>query len=135
MPAFSKTSEAKLTTCDVRLQKLFREVIKHIDCTIIEGHRGKEAQNAAVKAGNSTLLYPNGNHNAFPSKAVDVAPCPVNWDVTDPENIKKWFYFIGFVAATAKSMGINIRCGADWNGNLVFNDSKLIDLPHFEIVA
>jgi hypothetical protein len=57
MPSFSKASEAKLQTCHKDLQIVFREVIKHIDCTVIEGYRGKEAQNAAVKAGNSMLPY------------------------------------------------------------------------------
>lgn len=134
MPKFSKASLDKLSTCHPDLQRVFKEVIKTIDCTIIEGHRGKEAQDAAFKAGNSNVKWPNGNHNAKPSNAVDVAPYPINWDVTDQENIKKWFYFIGFVMATAKAMNVKIRCGADWNGNLVFTDQKLIDLPHFEIV-
>jgi peptidoglycan LD-endopeptidase CwlK len=133
MPAFSKASEDKLATCDVKLQRVFREVVKHIDCTILEGHRGKEAQNAAVKAGNSTLTYPNGNHNAFPSKAVDVAPWPVKWDVENPETLKKWMFFVGFVLGVGKQMGIELVSGIDWDSDLNFGEHKLVDFPHFEL--
>ena len=57
MPRFSKRSLGRLETCDERLQELFKEVVKRFDCTIIEGHRGEEKQNAAYKKGNSKLKY------------------------------------------------------------------------------
>ena len=53
MPRFSTKSKSKLHTCDERLVNLFNEVVKHFDCTILEGHRGKEKQNAAYDKGNS----------------------------------------------------------------------------------
>lgn len=74
MPRFSTRSRSRLHTCDERLVKLFNEVVKHFDCTIIEGHRGKEKQNEAYRKGNSKLKFPNGKHNKSPSIAVDVAP-------------------------------------------------------------
>ena len=51
MPKFSKESLDKLATCDARLQKVFNEVIKHVDCTIIEGHRGQETQDEYYRTG------------------------------------------------------------------------------------
>ena len=45
MPRFGKRSKEKLATCDDRLQKVFNEVIKHVDCSVLEGHRSKERQN------------------------------------------------------------------------------------------
>ena len=86
MPAFGQASAARLATCDERLQRLFQEVVKTFDCTIIEGHRGEAAQHLAFVTGKSKLDWPNGNHNAKPSKAVDVAPFPVDW--TDQKDRK-----------------------------------------------
>ena len=128
MPAFGQTSKDRLATCDVRLQKVFYEVVKHFDCTVIEGHRGQEAQHAAFVSGKSQLDWPNGNHNAVPSKAVDVVPYPVDWN--DRERMT---YFAGFVRGIAKSMGIDIRWGGDWNEDTQVKDNKFDDLPHFEV--
>ena len=80
MPRFSAKSRSKLNTCDERLVELFNEVVKGFDCTIIEGHRGKEKQDAAFNRGNSKVKFPNGKHNKSPNVAVDVAPYPVDWE-------------------------------------------------------
>ena len=42
MPRYSKKSKQRLASCDKRLQDVFNEVIKHVDCSILEGHRSKE---------------------------------------------------------------------------------------------
>jgi peptidoglycan L-alanyl-D-glutamate endopeptidase CwlK len=52
MPRFSEKSLSRLGTCDPRLQRVFHEVIRHFDCTILEGHRDKERQNRMVEEGN-----------------------------------------------------------------------------------
>ena len=44
MPKFGSKSRERLATCDERLQKVFNEVIKHVDCSILEGHRIAERQ-------------------------------------------------------------------------------------------
>ena len=49
MAKFGKKSRERLATCDPRLQKVFNEVIKHIDCSVLEGHRGEERQNKYSK--------------------------------------------------------------------------------------
>ena len=128
MPAFSQKSLDQLATCDVRLQKVFFEVIKHFDCVVLEGHRNEEKQNAAFASGHSKLKWPNGNHNSMPSKAVDVAPFPVDWN-----DSKRFYYFAGFVMATAKAMGIKLRFGGDWNRDTQLKDNKFNDLVHWEI--
>jgi len=128
MPKFSKKSKERLSTCDERLQTLFKEVVKHFDCTIVCGHRGEEAQNKAYKDGNSKKKYPHGKHNKLPSTAVDVAPYPIDWD--DRERFQ---FFSGFVLGTAKQLGINIRYGGDWDGDNQLKDNNFDDLVHFEI--
>jgi len=125
---FSDRSKARLSTAHPTLQKLFNEVIKHYDCTIICGHRGEEEQNAAFDTGRSKLRWPRGNHNALPSNALDVGPWPLDWN-----DSKTFYYFAGFVKGLATSMGIDIRYGGDWDGDNDLNDQRFNDLVHFEL--
>ncbi len=83
MPKFSARSTERLETCDPRLIAVFNEVVKHFDCTILEGWRSEEDQNEAFRTGKSKLKYPEGKHNKQPSFAVDVAPYPVDWENLD----------------------------------------------------
>ena len=78
MPRFGKRSKERLATCDTRLQEVFNEVIKYVDCSILEGHRDKERQNQLHVEGKTKVKYPNGRHNSSPSNAVDVTPYPVD---------------------------------------------------------
>lgn len=128
MPRFSNRSKSRLNTCDKRLVELFNEVVKGFDCTIIEGHRGKEKQNAAYNSGHSKVKYPNGKHNKTPSVAVDVAPYPIDWKDRD-----RFHYFGGYVLGIAAKMGLRIRWGGDWDMDTQTKDNKFDDLVHFEI--
>ena len=128
MPRFGSRSISRLNTGDDRLQNRFKEVVKGFDCTVIEGHRGKEKQNEAYRKGNSKLKFPKGKHNKMPSIAVDVAPYPVDWTDRD-----RFHYFGGYVLGIAKKMGLNIRWGGDWDMDTQTKDNKFDDLVHFEI--
>ena len=128
MPRFSKKSLSKLETCDKRLQDLFLRVVKKFDCTIIEGHRSKDRQNKLFKEGKSKLKYPKDKHNAIPSKAVDVAPYPIDWN-----DRERFTYFAGYVVGIAYQMGLKIRWGGDWDMDTQVKDNNFDDLPHFEI--
>lgn len=129
MPNFSLVSKTKLLTCHPELQRLFLEVIKHWDCQILEGHRGKEAQNKAFKEGNSKLQWPKGKHNKLPSLAVDVAPYPIDWKDT-----QRFIYFAGFVKGVAATLGIKLRYGGDWDSDTQMTDENFRDLVHWEII-
>ena len=128
MPRFGSRSINRIKTCDQRLQELFYEVVKHFDCTIIEGSRGKERQDKAYADGKSKVKYPNGKHNQFPSVAVDVAPYPIDWSDRD-----RFHYFGGFVLGVAKQKGLNIRWGGDWDDDTDVKETKFKDLVHFEL--
>ena len=128
MPRFGKTSKRRLATCHEDLQEIFNEAIKHFDCSVLCGHRGKEGQDKAVASGNSKAVWPKGRHNANPSNAVDVVPYPIEWEDTD-----RMYYFAGFVKGLAAQMAIPIRWGGDWNDNTEVKDTNFKDLPHFEL--
>ena len=128
MAKFGKRSREKLSTCHPDLQKVFNEVIKHVDCSVIEGHRSCARQNRLYEEGKTKVRYPKGRHNAEPSRAADVVPYPIDWD-----DRERFHLFAGFVLGTAKQMGIGLRWGGDWNINWFVDDNKFDDFPHFEL--
>ena len=128
MPRYSSTSKKRLSTCDQRLQDVFNEVIKHVDCSILEGHRSKERQNKLYDEKRTKVKYPNGRHNSSPSKAVDVTPYPVDWEDRERQTL-----FAGFVLGIARGMGYKLRWGGDWDQDFQVMDNRFDDFPHFEI--
>ena len=128
MPRFGSRSRSKLETCHEDLQKVFNEVIKHFDCTILEGTRPKELQDEYYRTGKSKVKYPNSKHNSSPSRAVDVAPYPIKWQDTD-----RFYFFAGYVKGIASQMGIELRWGGDWDSDTEVGDQTFMDLPHFEL--
>lgn len=120
MPSFSKKSLERLATCDIRLQKVFLEVIKEYDCTILCGHRGEQEQNDAFAKGNSKLKYPNSKHNSLPSKAVDAAPWPIDWN-----DLNRFKELAEVVLRIAASQGTKLTYGGSW--------VKFPDYPHFQL--
>lgn len=132
MPSFGTNSTERLASVDPRLQKLFNEVVKTLDCAVLEGHRTKEKQDEYFRTGKSKLPWPQGKHCADPSLAVDVAPY-INGHASYDQ--RHCLYFAGYVIATANSMGLSIRWGGDWDrdGEPV-TDQDFQDLVHFELV-
>ena len=82
MPVFGKASLKELSECDARLQEIANEAIKYFDFSVLEGHRNERDQNIAYAKGLSKLKWPFGNHNASPSRAMDLAPFPIDWSET-----------------------------------------------------
>jgi peptidoglycan L-alanyl-D-glutamate endopeptidase CwlK len=128
MPHFGKSSKKRLSTCDSKLQEIFNEVIKHVDCSVLEGHREKDRQNKLFKEGKTKVKYPDGRHNRQPSSAVDVTPYPVDWKDRERQTL-----FAGFVIGVASQMGINLRWGGDWDQDFQVVDNRFDDFPHFEL--
>ena len=128
MYAYSKTSQDRLDSCHPQLRKLFMELAKDWNISILCGHRSKEDQDAAVAAGKSKTVFPTSKHNATPSNAVDATLYPVQWN-----DLGRHYMFAGMVKQKAKDLGITIRCGADWDGDNETKDQKFNDLVHFEV--
>jgi len=127
MPKFSKASAIKLATCHPDLQRLFNEIIKTRDCTIICGARTLEDQQKAFAGGFSKIdgIKTKSKHQISAEKplsdAVDVLPYPIKWD-----DRKGHDNFALAVKATAEHLKIKVRWGGDFKG---FRDA-----PHWEIV-
>lgn len=124
---FSKSSTKRLDTCHPDLQKLFREVIKHHDCTIICGARTLEEQQKAFKGGFSKLdgINKKSKHQVDASTplslAVDVLPYPINWN-----DRKGHDEFAKNVKEIAKRINVNVRWGGDFK--------SFRDAPHWELI-
>jgi len=143
MPKYGRKSLEKLNTCHPDIQKVFNEVIKHWDCSILEGVRSKERQEQLYNEKRSKVQWPNSKHNVLNpsdlSNAVDAVPYPIVWP--DKKNrpqeytkdMGRLYAFVGFVLGVANHMGIELRCGADWDGDHDFKDQNFDDLPHFEL--
>jgi peptidoglycan L-alanyl-D-glutamate endopeptidase CwlK len=136
MPMFSDESRTKLSTCHMDLQVIFYEVIRCLDCTIIEGHRNELDQDFDFKQGITDFKWPNGKHNILPSNAVDVTINPIDWD-----NKHQLFWFAGYVLGIAEQLKQqgkithSLRWVSDWDINCDIRDEKsLSDLVHFELV-
>jgi len=124
MPRFSKKSLRELDTCDPLLQYLFKEVVKHFDCSIIEGKRSLKEQEELLKEGAAKTL--DSAH--LIGKAVDVYPYPVDFEDRD-----RWHYFGGYVLGTARQFGIDVIWGGDWDNDTKTKDNTFDDLMHFEL--
>ncbi len=133
MPKYSLNSIANLSEAHPKLQKVFYEVIKHWDCTIIDGKRTRTEQEKNVARGVSKTMHSKHleQEDGF-SHAVDVGPYPVNWN--DPVYAFECRFFAGFVLGIATSMGIKLRYGGDWDSDKDLNDQTFNDLVHFELV-
>ena len=120
MPTFSRRSLDHLDTCHFNLQRLFLEVIKERDCTILQGFRGKDDQEKAFNEGKSKAHWGQSKHNYSPSCAVDAMPYPIDW--SDIPRVRE---FSEFVKNKAKELNIGITWGGDFRG--------FFDGPHYEL--
>lgn len=129
MYKYSQRSLDKLKTCHPDIQKVFMEVIKHVDVTILEGVRTKETQEEYVRTGKSKTM--NSKHlkqSDGYSHAIDAIAYPIEWD-----NWQRNYMVAGFIKGVAASMGVKLRMGADWDGDFTTKDQTFHDLPHFEL--
>lgn len=120
MPSFSKRSIDNLATCDERLRRVAHEAIKTFDFTVIEGHRGKAAQERAYAEKKSKVRWPNSKHNKSPSLAFDAVPVPLDW------NDKASFHAM---AKAMQSAADRVKVPIRWGGNF----TGFFDGPHFEL--
>ena len=133
MYRFGRRSLDNLLTCDNRIIEILRAAIEQVDFTVLAGHRDEDAQMRAYNEGKSTKPWPKSKHNSFPSKAVDVAPWPIDWN-----DRERFAHLAGIITATARQLGYKLRWGGDWDmdGNMNYRDpdNSWDDLPHFEIL-
>ena len=127
MPHFGKRSLTALATCDPALQRVARRAIELTDFTVLEGHRGREAQEAAFAAGLSKAHFGQSSHNSEPSQAFDVAPYPIDW-----QRVDRFVDLADHMLAAAASLGVNLIWGGTfWGGSR----EHPTDAGHYELAT
>jgi len=107
---FSALSLRRLAECHPDLQKIAKALIGEIDIVVLCGHRGEAEQNAAYHDGKSKLSFPHSKHNTTPSRAIDLAPYPIDW-----KDIPRFEDMCNRIGRIAKDLGIEIRQGRDFS--------------------
>lgn len=121
-------SGKKLKGVETMLALLVIRLSQEMDIVVVCGHRSKTEQDAAFRAGNSAVKFPNSGHNKKPSIAVDLAPCDskgnINW-----EDYEKFHKMQARIRELATEQGVELRPiihlgkpGRQWP-----------DLPHVEL--
>lgn len=132
MPTFGKRSLVERDTLHEDLKLILDEAIKYVDFMIVQGYRDEETQNKYFVEKKSNLRYPNSLHNKIPSMAVDIVPfvndVGLDWDNTD-----RFYKVVFFIKGIAYAKGIEVRLGADWDGDFYSKDQKFHDIPHIEL--
>jgi peptidoglycan L-alanyl-D-glutamate endopeptidase CwlK len=136
----SVVAEQRLSTVNPVLRDIVMEAEKIVPFMVLEGHRGKEAQDKAVAEGKSKLPWPQGKHNKLPSDAVDLAPlyfeagAKIDW-----HDLIAFGRIMGVIQALAFQRGVKLRFGLDWDGDFrsVNRDpnESFLDAPHVEVVS
>ena len=140
MNRYSKHSRGQLDTCHIDLRLVFETALPMYDHKILEGHREEEGQDRAYREGFSKVRWPDGNHNAKPSTALDASPYPVLFpNPAAPEKdqrlrLFRFYHFAGFIAGVATQLGIALRWGGDWDSDHDFSDQTFNDLLHYELL-
>jgi peptidoglycan L-alanyl-D-glutamate endopeptidase CwlK len=125
------------------MQRVFMEVLRHRDHSLLDGVRTIAEQQHYVDTGASKTM--NSRHLPRDPEtgirrddgkgvawAVDGVPYPfVGWK--HPRVSQDLIYFGGFVVGVAKEMGIELRYGGDWNMNGLISDNGFMDLDHWEL--
>jgi hypothetical protein len=130
-PTFGRQSRVYLGTCETRLVLLMEETIRvGMDFAILCGHRGQADQNDYFRRGLSKKEFPESRHNLYPSKALDLAPWPIDW-----EDINRFYHLVGIIRCKAAELDIPIRCGLDWDNDFDLADQTFMDLGHVELIG
>lgn len=137
-PVFGAHSKAMLEGAHPELVRVFEEVIKHADCSILDSLRTIEQQRKNVAAGLSQTMDSKHLPDATgKSRAVDAAPYPQRWNENTPAKLTLWevdqIYFAGLVMGIAAVLGVDLRYGGDWNSDQAQIGTGFRDLDHFEL--
>jgi peptidoglycan LD-endopeptidase CwlK len=116
VPTFGRRSIERLKEAHPDLQRIANELIKEMDVTVLCAYRGKAAQDEANRTGFSKVRWPNSAHNVRPSRAIDIAPYPIEW-----EDEAAFLEMRKRIETIAARLGIRLRSLIKW------------DLPHTEL--
>ncbi len=128
-----KTSLARLKGVDETLVNVVKRAIEisAVDFTVMEGVRTLERQRELYAQGRTApgkIVTWTMNSRHIEGKAVDLVPYPLDWNDLEKFNKIKDAMF-----QAARELDVNLRWGADWDGDGKYREKGEYDSPHFEI--
>ena len=128
-----KTSLARLQGVDETLVNVVKRAIEisEVDFSVLEGVRTLERQRELYEQGRTApgkIVTWTMKSRHIEGKAVDLVPYPLDWNDLDKFNKIKDAMF-----QAAKELDVNLRWGADWDGDGNYREKGEYDSPHFEI--
>lgn len=128
-----KTSLARLKGVDETLVNVVKRAIEisEVDFTVLEGVRTLERQRELYAQGRTApgkIVTWTMKSSHIEGKAVDLVPYPLDWNDLEKFNKIKDAMF-----QAAKELDVNLRWGADWDGDGNYREKGEYDSPHFEI--
>ena len=128
-----KTSLARLKGVDETLVNVVKRAIEisEVDFTVMEGVRTLERQRELYAQGRTApgkIVTWTMKSKHIEGKAVDLVPYPLDWNDLEKFNKIKDAMF-----QAARELDVNLRWGADWDGDGNYREKGEYDSPHFEI--
>ena len=128
-----KTSLARLQGVDETLVNVVKRAIEisEVDFSVLEGVRTLERQRELYAQGRTApgkIVTWTMKSKHIEGKAVDLVPYPLDWNDLEKFNKIKDAMF-----QSAKELDVNLRWGADWDGDGKYREKGEYDSPHFEI--
>lgn len=130
MYSFSEHSRVELLSCHEDLQTICWKAIALMDFKVLQGRRTNEEQAKLFADGKSQKKAGESWHNTTPSRAVDLAPYPIDWS-----DSARFILLGGIMLGIASKLDIGLRWGGDWDRDGNMRDQKFNDLGHFELVG
>lgn len=128
-----KTSLSRLQGVDETLVNVVKRAIEisEVDFTVMEGVRTLERQRELYAQGRTApgkIVTWTMKSRHIEGKAVDLVPYPLDWNDLEKFNKIKDAMF-----QAARELDVNLRWGADWDGDGHYREKGEYDSPHFEI--
>ena len=120
MPQLSAVSARRLAGAHPLLQKLFAAMAAETPILVLDGQRGRMAQERAFALGHSRAHFGQSAHNWSPAVALDVVPAPLDWS-----DVPRFRALAALVKAKAAELGVPLAWGGDW--------PHLKGMPHYEL--
>lgn len=133
-------SQQRLETCDLQIQKLVHEILKHRNLCVMAGYQSRSESDQSCREGRDFTRFPDNPHNAvgsngeFCSRAIHLLPKEQRRVVSGdtPGDRYKIYLFAGFVLGVASVMKIPFIWDAEAKGHAYLANHR--DLSHYELI-
>jgi peptidoglycan L-alanyl-D-glutamate endopeptidase CwlK len=132
---YGKSSQKRLSTCSDAVQRVMNRVSLFLNVSILCGHRNEPEQEKAFNDGFSKVHWPDGDHNVFPSDAIDAGIYRDDIGNVDYGDTAAFGTLNGVIQVCAEIEGCVAIWGHDWDSDNNYTEHEFIDMPHWTILT